>query len=227
MARSHRAAQGHQKGRGRDTEQVAGKAEQAKREAGDAAWHSPQHCASRAGRAEISATGSNSLRTKRGNRGGGGSSREGCSWTRVRNRMDRKHGKAQTAGLGALTWCGYVGFREPCQNACTPLGPCVALGRERWDQPGTQFQEVAMGATEHHSPDSKTVPQPLGESRANWSKVRILPPALRMRLRARLLTRSAHTWGTHGTGTVRTPTPYSHPGTAGPSSPRLWPNRGI
>lgn len=40
------------------------------------------------------------------------------------------------------------------------------------------------------------MPQPLGESRANWSKVRILPPALRMRLRARLLTRRAHTWRT-------------------------------
>lgn len=31
-----------------------------------------------------------------------------------------------------------------------------------------------------------------GKSRASWSKVRILPPALRMRL-ARLLTRRAHT----------------------------------
>ena len=37
----------------------------------------------------------------------------------------------------------------------------------------------------------KTVPQPLGESRASWSKVRILPPALRMRLWARPLTRRA------------------------------------
>lgn len=42
------------------------------------------------------------------------------------------------------------------------------------------------------------MPQPLGESSANWSKVRILPPALRMRLRARLLTRRAHTWGHRG-----------------------------
>lgn len=44
------------------------------------------------------------------------------------------------------------------------------------------------------SPESSTVPRPLGESSASWSKVRILPPALRMRLRARLVTRRAHTW---------------------------------
>ena len=49
------------------------------------------------------------------------------------------------------------------------------------------------------------MPQPLGESRASWSNVRILPPALRRRLRARLLTRRAHTWGTQATGVVRVP----------------------
>lgn len=60
-------------------------------------------------------------------------------------------------------------------------------------------------ATKCRSPESRTVPQPLGESRASWSKVRILPPALRMRLRARLLTRSAHTCRTWGTNVVKAP----------------------
>ena len=47
------------------------------------------------------------------------------------------------------------------------------------------------------------MPRPLGDSRASWSKVRILPPALRMRLRGRLLTRSAHTFSL-GTSRIRT-----------------------
>lgn len=42
-----------------------------------------------------------------------------------------------------------------------------------------------------HSPESRTVPLPLGEAMANWSKVRMVPPARRMRVRAPRVTRRA------------------------------------
>jgi hypothetical protein len=76
--------------------------------------------------------------------------------------------RAQTSGPwnGHRVWYGCVGFLGPCQNASQPFG----------------------------GPDRSTVPRPLGDFRASWSKVRILPPALRMRLQARLLTHSAHTF---------------------------------
>ena len=69
------------------------------------------------------------------------------------------------------------------------------------------------------------MPQPLGESRASWSKVRILPPALRMRLRARLVTRSAHTWW-RGQGWQVRPL-CGHPGVARTHPPLPWHSRAL
>ena len=106
--------------------------------------------------------------------------------------------KGWVYSLGVAVW-GPWGLAEMPVHL-SALARTWGRGREGLDQAGTRRPEVATGATKPHSPESKTVPQPLGESRASWSKVRILPPALRMRLRARLLTRSAHTWGTRRTG---------------------------
>ena len=128
--------------------------------------------------------------------------------------------KGWVYSLGVAVW-GPWGLAEMPVHL-SALARTWGRGREGLDQAGTRCPEVATGATKPHSPESKTVPQPLGESRASWSKVRILPPALRMRLRARLLTRSAHTWGTRRTGVVR---PLARPPTAaGTSSPRPWPS---
>lgn len=136
--------------------------------------------------------------------------------------LDRKQDSA--CGEGArthLVWLwGVPGALPKCRYTSRPLrGPgdrrkglssalqlsSQALNPHRGEEnlghtPDHQLTPTPTEATKHHLPESRTVPRPLGEARASWSKVRILPPALRMRLRARLLTRRAQTWGRQAGG---------------------------
>lgn len=85
---------------------------------------------------------------------------------------------ATLSASGALSRRAW-GARRIQNGRAGFLGPC----------------EMPVHLSAFAGPEGWTVPQRLGEPRASWAKVRTLPPALRMRFRAWLLTRSAHAFG--------------------------------
>lgn len=58
-----------------------------------------------------------------------------------------------------------------------------------------QFGHNMNDICSEHSPCNKTVFLPVGAFNASWSKVKISPPALRMRALAPEVTRNAQTYG--------------------------------
>ena len=80
-----------------------------------------------------------------------------------------------------LTWSGYGGHLEQVQSASRPHVLCDNLKHKiiLCDPSYTSHMH-----THTHTPCSSIVFCPLGALRANWSKVRISPPALRILARA-------------------------------------------
>lgn len=79
-------------------------------------------------------------------------------------------------------------------------GPLILLALEAYlgfavtGQGSSGLAKMPVHSQSMQGLERRAVPQPLGESKASWSKVSILLPALRMQHQAQLLTHSAQSF---------------------------------